>query len=79
MEDNRMPYGEFKELLGTATITFFPGKEGKRAFGMLNGECVIVVKEGLTVEDLKVNQHKLYVVKNPEKGYFLTISEGVEI
>ncbi len=77
--ENRMPYAEFKELLGTKSITFYPGRDGKRAFGMLDGKCVIVVKEGLTVEDLQDNLEGLYVVKNPEKGYFLTISEGVEI
>lgn len=75
----RMPYQEFKELLGTKTITFYPGREGKRAFGMMDGKCVIVVKEGLTVQDLVENEERMYVVKNPKLGYFVTLNEGVEI
>jgi hypothetical protein len=78
--ETKMPYTEFKELLGVAKIKFFPPKEGKeRVFGMLGDKCVIVAKKGLTIQDLVENEKDLYVVKNPEKGYFLTISQAVEI
>lgn len=77
----RIPYSEFKEMLGALKITFFEGRDGKRGFGMLEGKCVIVMAQGLTVAQAKEREDELIVVKNPELGYFLTYEGrgGVEI
>ena len=68
-QESRMPYSEFKELLGVAKIKFFPPKEGKeRVFGMLGDKCVIVAKKGLTIQDLVDNEQDLEWITCQECG-----------